>query len=380
MLTQTKVVITLSKNNLNSAVLIPAYQPDEKLSLYVDDLIEIGFKKIIIVNDGSKDECNVIFDSLKERPECIVIGHSPNRGKGYALKSGLQYFMDNCHEFSGIITADADGQHKAVDAAAIAEKINSNPDSLVVGVRDFSSPSIPARSRFGNKTTSIVFKVTHGVYLSDTQTGLRGIPRSLVPQMITISGNRYEYEMNVLIDCADKDINFIEVPIETIYIDDNASSHFRPVRDSVRIYSLILKKPLLYILSSLSSFLVDIAVFALLNALLPSRLSSVSILGVVMLNILIATVGARVISSLYNFFVNQRIVFKQNKNTGTSLVKYYCLCAVQTLASAILVTMAIKLLNTDGGFIETLYKCIVDTVLFIISYQIQRKWVFKSQK
>lgn len=370
----------MCNNKFNAAVLIPAYQPDEKLTNYVKELVGYGFQRLIIVNDGSSEECNVVFDNVRLYPECVVLSHEINRGKGCALKTGISWFIENCPDMSGVITADADGQHKAADAAAVAELMNKEQCKLILGVRDFSDKAIPTRSRFGNKTTSAVFKATHGVYLSDTQTGLRGIPRSLLADMLLVKGDRYEYEMNVLIECADRNIPIAELPIETIYIDDNASSHFRPVRDSIRIYSLILKKPALYILSSLSSFLIDIALFSLISALLPPALSKVHVLGAILLSVLIATVGARLISSLYNFFVNQRLVFKQQRHTGTSLVKYYCLCAAQALASSLLVSCAIRLLDAEGTFAATVCKCIVDTLLFLISYQLQRIWVFGSRK
>lgn len=369
----------MAKNYESTAVLIPAYQPDEKLTAYIEKLIEYGFKRLIIVNDGSREDCMPIFDEARTHEECSVISYEVNQGKGYALKTGFKYFLENLPECTGIITADADGQHRAEDAAAVADMMAEHGDSLVLGVRDFDSEGIPARSRFGNKTTSVVFKLTHGVKVSDTQTGLRGIPRSLVPQMTEVGGNRYEYEMNMLMECADNGIPMKEVPIETIYIDDNASSHFRPVRDSVRIYSLILKSTLLYIFSSLSSFVIDILVFSLLVHFLPKSFAEIDILHIVTLSILIATVCARIVSSLYNFFINRLVVFKSKANTGASMVKYYCVCVVQMLISAVLVTNVLRLFSLDGSFLATVVKCIVDTILFLVSYHIQRTWVFKKK-
>ncbi len=368
----------MSVNRSSTAILIPAYEPDEKLTAYIKNLIDFGFSNLIIVNDGSSSSCAEIFNEARSHKECTVISYDINQGKGYALKTGFQYFLDNLPECSGIITADADGQHRAEDAAAIADMMSENSDSLILGVRDFDGEDIPTRSRFGNKTTSVVFKLTHGASVSDTQTGLRGIPRSLVPQMLEVSGNRYEYEMNMLIECADNNIPMKETPIETIYIDENASSHFRPVRDSMRIYSIILKKPLLYVISSLSSFVIDILVFSLLVHFLPKDFSDISVLGIVTLGILTSTVFARIVSSLYNYFINRTVVFKSKTSTGLSMLKYFCLCAVQMLISAVLVTNVLRLLNLDGSFVATVVKCVVDTVLFLISYHIQRKWVFSN--
>ena len=362
-----------------TAMLIPAYEPDDKLITYVKELAERGFENIIVVNDGSSEKCDAIFAQVEQIPQCRLISYHPNGGKGHALKEGLKYFMENCPDLTGIVTADADGQHTMPDAIACAELMEQHPDSLILGVRDFDGENIPARSSFGNKMTTVVFKLTHGVRISDTQTGLRAIPRAIVPRCIDVAGDRYEYEMNMLIECADNKIPIREVPIETIYIDDNASSHFRPVRDSVRIYSLILKSSLTYIASSLLCTLVDLIIFTVLLGILPESFAQKNILGIVTLNVLIAAVSARIVSSLMNFFINQRVVFKSSGDTGGAMVRYYILATGQILVSAVLVSNLLKLFGLTKGILATLIKCVVDVTLFFVLYHFQRSWVFKKK-
>lgn len=362
-----------------TALLIPAYEPDDKLIKYLNELAGRGFENIIVVNDGSSEKCDEIFAEVEKMPSCHLISYHPNGGKGHALKEGLKYFLENCPELTGVVTADADGQHTMPDAIACAELMEQHPDSLILGVRDFDGANIPPRSRFGNKMTSAVFKLTHGAKISDTQTGLRAIPRALVPMCIDVAGDRYEYEMNMLIACADSKTPIREVPIETIYIDDNASSHFRPVRDSVRIYSLILRSSLTYIASSLLCTLIDLILYTVLMNILPEGFAQKNILGIVTLNVLIAAVSARIISSLMNFFINQRVVFQSSGDTGGAMARYYTLAAGQILVSSVLVSNLLKLFGLTRGLLPTLIKCVVDVTLFFVLYHFQKSWVFKKK-
>ena len=206
-----------------------------------------------------------------------------------------------------------------------------------------------------------------GIRLSDTQTGLRAIPYKHLPVMIDIDGDRYEYETNQLLVMKKKGIEFDEVVIDTVYIDDNASSHFHPFRDSIRIYMIILK----FIGSSIASFLLDFLLFTVINLAIGDSLDG-------SVRLLIATVGARVVSSLFNYTVNRKVVFRSDADVKRSLVRYYILAACQLLASYLLVNIvAEKILDLGATFLESVIKMIVDFVLFLLSYQFQQRWVFK---
>jgi len=171
-----------------AAILIPSLEPDERLPVYIRSLAESGFGKIIVVDDGSGDTYQQIFREVESIDRTIVLHHEVNRGKGVALKTGYQYILDYVPEAAGIITADADGQHTVPDCIRLAEKLSEGERAVYLGSRDFSLPDIPPKSRSGNKITSTVFKLFYGVWLPDTQTGLRAFRREELPFMLNVSG------------------------------------------------------------------------------------------------------------------------------------------------------------------------------------------------
>lgn len=348
----------------NITVVIPSLNPDEKLTGVVRDLISLGFNDIVLVNDGSKEECLSNFPA--DFPECTLLVHEVNRGKGAAMKTAFRYLLERDKKTAGVITVDGDGQHRASDVLACAESM-AGTHHVVLGVRNFNLPDVPRRSRMGNKITSFVFRLFCGIKISDTQTGLRAIPYEFLPQMLDVSGDRYEYETNMLLRMKSMGIPHSEVSIETVYIEENQTSHFRPVRDSIRIYGLILK----FISSSMISSVVDLGVFFLLSLFMPGVVGIASDT--------LSTLIARICSSGVNYSVNKRAVFHSNAPGGTSLLRYYLLAAGIFILSASAMTAITILFRFDGGkyaFIKTLIKFIVDSVLFLISFRAQREWVF----
>ncbi|MDD6395350.1 MAG: GtrA family protein [Acutalibacteraceae bacterium] len=352
---------------MNVVIMIPSLNPDEKLVNYVDALSREDFRHILVINDGSSEEYNGIFDRLKSYEKCTVISHDVNRGKGRALKTGMEYVLTHFPDCVGIVTGDADGQHRLIDTIHVANALEEKDDRLVLGARNFNSGNIPARSSFGNKLTSQVFALMFGQKLMDTQTGLRGISLKLIPKMLQVSGERFEYEMNMLIECRKQKIEIFEVPIETVYIDENSSSHFRPVVDSVKIYWLIFKGFFSFAFTSVSCTVLDLLLFQLFIAfILPQTLAH---------RILIATTIARVISSVANFLVNKNVVFKKRGSLVSSAVKYYILVVIQMLISAYAVTWLFNWL----GWGEVILKAMVDTTLFFVNYFIQKNIVFRNK-
>lgn len=342
-------------------VIIPALDPDEKLITLAAGLRKLDLK-VLIVNDGSGKKYSAIFETLQTRYQCEVCTHEINLGKGAALKTGIRYVAENYPECSGCITADADGQHTPWDILMVSNSLERNPGSLVLGTRDFAKKGIPLKSLLGNRITSAVFLLSTGKRCADTQTGLRGIPRSFTETCLSVPGDRYEYEMNLLLEMAHKDIPFIYTPIATIYIEDNASSHFHPVRDSALIYFNIIK----YSLSSMVSAATDLAFFTAFTTL---------VFGVGSAGILASTVAARLISGSVNFSINKRWVFQSKKGPGDEALKYFTLFCCQMLLSWLLVS-ALNFLPLN----ITLIKILVDSTLFFISYRIQGKHVFNTQK
>lgn len=218
-------------------ILIPAYKPNNKMLELVETLLKEGYE-VTVVDDGSGHEFKEVFSSLDTKVK--VLTHEVNKGKGRAMKTGFSYIQENYPESKGIITVDADGQHLPDDIKKVKDKMLEKPGKIVIGSRLFKG-KVPLRSRFGNGVTKFVFAVVSGLRLEDTQTGLRGIPYKLLGEMFSLDGERYEYEMNMLMYIAKNKIPIVEVPIETVYIEDNASSHFNTVKDSAKIYKIIFK-------------------------------------------------------------------------------------------------------------------------------------------
>lgn len=354
-------------------IVIPALNPTELLIEYVRNLNRAGVKDILVIDDGSSDKFQPIFKELEVSTECRIFKHAKNLGKGRALKNAFNYYLTtyDLNKFAGIITADSDGQHRVEDVLNVVLKLNDCPDSLILGCRDFDSDNVPPKSKFGNKLTKFVFKLLYGTSITDTQTGLRGFPNSIIPLMVDIDGERFEYETKMLIEVIDHKVAIDEVTIETIYFDNNAETHFNPIKDSLRIYKVIFSSFFKFFLSSVSSFIIDISIFQLLIfSMLQFGFERGTIL------IWCATIVARIFSSYYNFIVNKDIVFNGEKKTEKTLYKYYILAVVQLCLSAIFVNSIWNL--TQGS--ETVIKVLVDGMLFLVSYQIQRRWVFKREK
>lgn len=348
------------------SLIIPSYKPDDKLLNTVSDAVAGGFTDIIVVDDGGGEKYRKFFDRVKEFKECTLLCHEVNKGKGAALKTAMEYFLEQRPDFAGVVTADADGQHKTSDIIAVAKQMTES-NRITLGYRNFNLPHVPKKSRYGNKITCGVFGLFFGMRLKDTQTGLRAFPRDVIETMLSVKGDRYEYETQMLIRMSRDRIPYEQVGIETVYIEENKSSHFRPVADSIRIYGIIIK----YLFSAVLSTAVDALTYFLLK--LSDLLSVIPIP-----QTYTASYVARAISSLVNFAVNSKVVFGE-KLKLVSMVKYYILVVLQITVSAFSVHAIEKLLHIDSATLSTLIKLAVDTVLFFCSFRIQHKWVFNNK-
>ena len=358
----------------NISVILPSLDPDEKLLAVVDGLLGIGFTDIILVNDGSKKENLHYFETAAAHPEVTLLHHEVNRGKGAALKTAFNWFLQNRPDALGVVTVDGDNQHHPEDTRACTEQM-IHSRKVVLGCRDFSLPHVPPRSRMGNNITCGVFKIMVGMTISDTQTGLRAIPTKAVKAFCDVKGDRFEYETNMLLAMKEQAIDFEEVKIRTVYIEENKSSHFRAVRDSWRIYKLILAHFFRYTLSSLASAVVDTSLFAFLSWLLHATLSE-PLLSIV------PSVGARVVSSLVNFFLNKTVVFHSKVSTGKAMLRYYLLAVPQMVLQAGLTwgTNTLLGIGSSQTFLRTLVYVIIMVVLYFASFMIQQRWVFATRK
>ena len=355
--------------DIKACIIIPSLEPNNRLLLLLEDLRNrlkepdnYGIEaKIIVVNDGSAENFNAFYLKAKDEYNAVVLTHAVNLGKGRALKTAFNYFLCNHPDFHGVVTADSDGQHTAIDIIRCIKEL-SDGFALILGCRDFDCEDVPFKSRAGNKITRNVFRFFCGIKLTDTQTGLRGIPTGILKEMITVQGERFDYEMNMLVECADRSCKVREIAIETIYSGINRVSHFNPLKDSIKVYAIFVK----YLLSSLSSSVVDISLFAVLQALIKTRTTGY---------IVIATVISRIASSLFNYVVNRKYVFIHGKSVKHSILRYYILAIIVMALSAGLTTLFYPILP----FNEVLTKIIVDFLLFFSSYYLQKKWVFRKK-
>ncbi|MBQ2677035.1 MAG: bifunctional glycosyltransferase family 2/GtrA family protein [Clostridia bacterium] len=352
------------------AVIIPSLNPDDKLLHLLQDLKDAEFSHIIVVNDGSSCKYDFYFEQAKSEYGCDVVTHAVNQGKGRALKTAFNYILTDCPDCTVAVAVDSDGQHRIKDIINVAKETADHPHALVFGCRNFSkeNTNIPSKNRFGNVTTSRALRLFCGITLSDTQTGLRGFSRDTMRCFLATEGERFEYEMNMILDADENNIEIREVPIETVYLEGNKSSHFNPLIDSIKIYSVFLK----FIASSLLAFGIDIGLYSIFTWLLADAISTPISME---LAIIISSYVARILSALCNYTVNRKSVFKSNAAQGRSVLRYILLCIVQISISAFGTATLFSMLNWN----ETLLKFLVDIFLFIISFQIQRNWVFKKK-
>lgn len=353
---------------INSTVVIPALNPMPGLAEFVRELLRRGVPEVIVVNDGSDSSYNNIFNELDQLEHCTVLTHEKNYGKGRALKTAFSYFVKHYSDLDGVVTADADGQHKTEDICKICERLSFHRSSLILGVRNFKEENVPKRSYIGNMITSRIFQILYGYYLNDTQTGLRGIPAGEIPWMIDIKGERYEFEINMLIKARHRNINFVLIPIKTVYFDNNSGSHYSTVRDSLPIFMCLISGLVQYSGATMVSAFFDVVSFFLFNTFILTSMTRPA-------RIFLSTVIARFISSICNYSMNRRIIFGDTGKLKSSAVRYYILCIFQIMASYVMVYAFGMFWKVN----ESIIKIIVDIILGFGSYQTQLRWVFKNK-
>lgn len=334
---------------MRCGVLIPAYEPGEALPALTRALMDEGVP-VVVVNDGSATGLEY-FERIRAQG-AVVLEHGENLGKGRALKTGLAWMAEQGYE--GVVTADADGQHSLEDILRVARALASGSRRLVLGIRDVSR--MPNRSRTGNRLTRTLFRLLYGIKLQDTQTGLRGIPLTGENRsgLLSLTGERYEYEMEMLIEAGELfPAGIQELEIETIYLEDSdTSSHFRPLADGARIYSVLFRHFPRFFLSSILAFLVDYSLFNLLYYLLFHRSVPAAVL-------------ARVVSAGVNYTVNRKLVF----GSSYHLLGYVKICLVILLAGSGLMYLLVDCLSLPAFLVKPL----VDCGLYVLSFAAQNR-------
>jgi putative flippase GtrA len=339
------------------ALLIPAYRPNRALVDLVTALQYGDWAGIVVVDDGSGPECRAIFDELSGLRNVDVVSHAINMGKGAGLKTGINFILCKHPGAIGVVTVDADGQHAPDDVARVCERFRVSPEAMVLGVRTFDR-KVPLRSRIGNQITSNVMRLVLGSSLTDTQTGLRAIPRSMLHGLLLVAARGYEFELAALIAAKHGNVTLIEQPIRTIYEPGNPSSHFQPLRDSMRIYFVLLR----FTLISISTAALDNLVFFI----------GLHVTG----NVLVSQMAARVASILYAYPLIRRAVFLSEERHQILLPRYVLLVAINATISYAGIESLIRLLPI-GVFPA---KLLIEALLFIANFLIQRDWIFTRRE
>lgn len=373
-------------------IIIPALEPGPELCRQIRELHDRIPSQIVVVDDGSGQDYREIFERIDGMENCIVLHHGENRGKGQALKTGFRYVRESAGTECTVLCLDCDGQHLPQDGIRLLRTVEMHPDTLVLGGRDFSEEGVPWKSRLGNRISSFFFWLFSGTYLKDTQTGFRAFDGILLDQMLQIPGDRFEYETRVLLVCAEQGIPIWTEKIGTVYLNENAGTHFRPVKDSIRVMGVLFGKPGRFVFTSLLCALLDLFLFWLFNETF-SRIRSAALLSRLFgsgrqgwfRQIAAATVIARVLSAAVNYILNRTWVFRGERQGREQreekrqilrgkkeAFRYLLLCIGITAASAFSVYAVSSFFHTEPAAA----KILCDGILFIFSYQAQKRWVF----
>jgi len=335
------------------AIVIPAYRPGDALTGVVRELARVGFRAIVVIDDGSGPAYAEVFQAVSEMDGVHVLRHAVNLGKGAALKSGINFALCEFAGLEGVVTVDADGQHKPADVLKVAAHLHSHPDSLVLGARRFEGP-VPFRSRFGNSVTKRVLQLLVGANLRDTQTGLRGIPASFAASLLRLTPSGYDFELDMLVAAHRASIAIVEEPIETVYEPGNKSSHFNPLLDSMRVYFIFVR----FCSVSLATALLDNLAFYIVYK------HGAGILG--------AQVAGRCVAVLFNYLMLRWAVFHARDRHSSVLPRYLVMVLASGVASYAGITLMVQTTHIPAQWA----KILVESLLFFANFALERDWVF----
>lgn len=347
--------LTLEAKFMAVVALIPAYNPSAELVEYATSVVKSGrFAQLVMVNDGSQVACQPIFEALAKLPGVTVRQHAINWGKGAALKTGFNHILCHYPDVTGIVTIDADGQHLLDDALSVAQALEQHPNNLVLGVREFKK-DIPFRSWLGNTVTRLMMRWVAGIKTQDTQTGLRGIPLDFARRLLRVTANGYEFELDMLLLANRFSIALTEVPIQTVYIDDNTSSHFRPLIDSLKIYFVLFRFTIVALLSAVLDYFVF---FAMLLFVTPK--------------IWLCFVVGRLVSMAFNYIYVRRFAFLSHEGHRSAFPKYFAL----VIFSGAIAYALIHVMMTQLHMGALPAKLISEFIMYVINFLIQRDLIF----
>ncbi len=338
---------------MNTPILIPAFQPGPQLTALVEHLVEKAVPLIVIVDDGSGPEYLGVFEACSGLAPVRILRHPANLGKGAALKTGIRYVLESVPGRTGVVTADADGQHDPDDIIAVARALAGNPKCLVLGSRQFGR-HVPIRSRVGNLCTRALVRVILGQRVQDSQTGLRGLPVQLLPYLRDLPSNGYEFELDMLIAAKHLGITVVEQPIQTIYELANPSSHFDPLRDSMKIYFVLFRFSLLSLLTAALDNLVFYFAYHATSSVLAAQDIS------------------RSAAVLFNYNAARKAVFLSHERHAVLFPRYILVVVASGAASYGLIRLLADRFSVD----PFLAKLSAELLLFFVNFVLLRDFVF----
>lgn len=327
--------------------LIPAYCPEDRMITLVKELHERGFC-VVVIDDGSGQEYDAVFEQARAFAD--VQRCTPNKGKGEALKYGLKYIKENFQPPYTVVTADADGQHRTEDIVKVSDIAQQHPDSLILGKRNLDK-STPIKSRIGNGISRVLYHLTTGRNIYETQTGLRAFSDRLLPRFPNLPGHRYEFEIDMILNASDIDI--IEAEIQTVYFDNNSASHFRPFQDTVSLDKEFLR----YKIPSLIAGAADYLLFAVWTTMT----------GVWLL----PSIGARIFSLLLKFILNKAVFFSEKASVARFLITSLIILLCDTFTMWGLTSLGVNVLIAKllSGILMIAVSIIVRKIFMHFQYQ-----------
>ncbi len=347
-------------SNNDFAFIIPAYNPDENLIELIKDIRKKSDLRIFILDDGSIDSTQNIFDKLKSKElyhNMTFLKHEVNLGKGAALKNLFNHVLVNYPTIKAVVTLDSDGQHSVKDCLRVLYELEKEEKTFVLGHRTFSG-DIPLKSYLGNNISKFIYRIILGRGFKDTQTGLRGLNRNFMRECLKIKSNRFEFETEQLALSVRKNIemNIIEIPIETIYIENNKATSFRPIVDSFRIYFVLFRYAFSSILTALVDFLIFIVVLQFGG------------------NIFISNIVARTFATFVQFILLKKFVFNTRSGIKTFTLFYFYVLIIGGISSWL--QMGI---SQGMGINEVSSKIIIEVFLFFVNFAFLRVFIFRKK-
>ena len=316
-------------------------------------------QRVVLVDDGCDQPDRERLQACGKLPGVTLIRFDANRGKGFALIAGIREALRDGPDY--ILTIDSDGQHEPGEIDSFKKFLESaqQPYDLVIGTR-WCVMAMPMRSKIGNQLAARLLHAVLHEPIRDTQSGFRAMSSAFARDVADrIRPGHFETEMQVLILAIESHRRIGQMGIETLYLDKNRNSKFRPLTDSLRVLRPLGK----YMGVGLASFGLDYTLFLLLIHALGKE------------HYIVAHAIARLCSAIMNFYANKRLIFRSRNRITHEAAKYVAAVAMSMLAVA-----AMLFALVEAGFWEELAKPLAEVTVFLFNFLVLKKVVFTTRR